>query len=119
MWENVKLREKRKEKAFMEETKTFQPKPTLYLPTDSFIFKRLYSFTVFILQQWDISKLNKITTTRIQKNVWNFTAVLETIFLNYTLKIIVTSQVFVSEKKHLSMLIDKDFRSVITISLLR
>ena len=67
MWENIKLREKRKEKAFMEETKTFQPKPTLYLPTDSFIFKRLYSFTVFILQQWDISKLNKITTTRIQK----------------------------------------------------
>ena len=103
----------------MEETKTFQPKPTLYLPTDSFIFKRLYSFTVFILQQWDISKLNKITTTRIQKNVWNFTAVLETIFLNYTLKMIATSQVFVSEKKHLSMLIDKDFRSVITISLLR
>ena len=47
-------------------------------------------------------------------------AVLKTISLNYTLKIIATSQVFVTEKKHhLSMLIGKDFRSVITISFLR
>ena len=33
MWINVKIREKRREKVFMEEVKTFQPKTTLHLPT--------------------------------------------------------------------------------------
>ena len=32
IWVNVKVQEKRKEKAFLKEIKTFQPKATLHLP---------------------------------------------------------------------------------------
>lgn len=32
IWVNVKVQEKRKEKAFLKEIKTFQPKATLQLP---------------------------------------------------------------------------------------
>lgn len=33
MWVNIKVGKKRREQALMEELKTFEPKPTVQLPT--------------------------------------------------------------------------------------
>ena len=60
-----------------------------------------------------INKLEKLTATMTQKDMWNFTAVFQTIRRQKT---ITTIQVVVNEKRHgLSMLVDKNLHWVIIV----